>query len=132
MPYKIKETECTCLQCGTNIHYGRYDRKFCSDRCRNKFHNKRRSKIRHYRLKVFNTLERNHDILERLLNLGCHSIGKMELADMGFDCTVVSSFFKRSRTIECRCYDICYTDRASKLNDIRYVSILPEEEYETD
>ena len=131
MAYKTVKTQCTCLQCGDTITYGRYDRKFCSDRCRNKYHNTRRGQIRHYRLKIYTTLERNHDVLERLIALGCHSIGKLELADMGYDCSVVSSFCRHARTLECRCYDIRYTDRSGKITDLGYVPIFPEEEYDT-
>ncbi|MBO4434382.1 MAG: hypothetical protein J5769_02885 [Bacteroidales bacterium] len=128
MPYKIKETECTCLQCGGEITYGRFDRKFCSDKCRNKYHNSRRGKVRRYRWKIMNTLERNHDILERLLDLGLHSIGKLELADLGYDCSVVTSFCRKSRTMECRCYDIRYIDHSGKLTDIGYIPALPEKD----
>ena len=132
MPYKTVKTKCTCLQCGDTINYGRYDRKFCSDHCRNKYHNAKRAQIRRYRLKVFNTLERNHDILEHLLGLGCHSMGKLELADMGYDCTVVSSFCKHTRDLECRCYNIRYNDRPGKITDLSYIPEVPEEVTEED
>lgn len=123
MPYKIKETACTCLQCGTDIRYGRYDRKFCSDKCRSKYHNLRRSQLRNSRLKALTALEHNYSILVQLMSMGCHSVDKLDLMDMGFNCSVVTSFVRKVRVTECRCYDIRYNDRPSKITDIRYITI---------
>lgn len=127
MPYKIIQTECTCLQCGTDIRYGRYDRKFCSDKCRNKYHNMRRSQFRNSRLRVLTSLENNYNILEHLLSIGCHSVDKLDLIDMGFNCNAVTSFVRKARTFECRCFDIRYIDRTSRFTDIQYTSALEEE-----
>ena len=122
MGYKSLETECTCLECGKDITYGRYDRKFCSDRCRNKYHNDRRSQFRDYRLRMINLLDKNHRILEDLLKINCHSISKLDLADMGFSPTAVTSSCRRTNGQECRCFDIRYVDHPAKITDISYVS----------
>lgn len=121
MGYKSLETECTCLECGKDITYGRYDRKFCSNACRNKYHNDRRAQFRDYRLRMIRHLDKNHKILEDLLSINCHAIGKLELADMGFNQLAVTSSCKRSRFLECRCYDIRYNDHSGKITDISYV-----------
>jgi len=121
MGYKSLETECTCLECGKDITYGRYDRKFCSAKCRNKYHNDRRAQFRDYRLRMIRHLDNNHKILENLLSINCHAIGKLELADMGFSPMAVTSSCRRARAIECRCYDIRYNDHPGKITDISYI-----------
>ena len=126
MEYKPLTARCTCLQCGGLIFDGRYDRKYCSDKCRNKYHNSQRSRMRGIRLKVLNSLEKNYDILDRLLRMGCRSMGKLELADMGFKCSVVTSFCKKARALECRCFDIRYNDRSGKITDISRVLNPPD------
>ena len=87
----------------------------------------RRSQFRNSRLRVLTSLENNYTILEHLLSIGCHSVDKLDLVDMGFNCNAVTSFVRKAHTFECRCFDIRYIDRTSRFTDIQYTSALEEE-----
>ena len=124
MAYKTTPTQGTCLECGEPITYGRWDRKFCCNKCRHDYHNDRRAQYRDYRLRLISALDRNHIILDHLITLGCSSIGKIELAEMGFCPTAVTAVVRKSRSIECRCYNIKYQDHQGKITDLGYVPIF--------
>lgn len=125
MPYKTIPTQGTCLECGEPITYGRWDRKFCSNKCRNDFHNDRRAQYRDYKMRLISALDRNHTILDYLIQMGCTSMGKLELAEMGFCPTAITAGVRKSRFFECRCYNIRYLDHPGKITDLGYVPIIP-------
>lgn len=52
-----------CKECGI-LFKGRADKKFCSDYCRNQFHNRLNSRKNNYIRHVNNILRRNRRILE--------------------------------------------------------------------
>ena len=59
----------TCQNCDTEIHYfDRLDKKFCSNRCRNMFHNRNKADVRGQRKKISDILEKNYAILKRYQN----------------------------------------------------------------
>lgn len=121
MPYKINPVRGTCLECGEPIIYGRWDRKFCSNKCRHDYHNDRRAQYRDYKMRLISALDRNHSILDHVINMGCTSMGKIELAEMGFCPTAITAMIRKSRNIECRCYNIRYIEHAAKITDLSYV-----------
>ena len=73
-----------CIECGTKI-YGRHDKKFCSDQCRNAYNNKLNSDSNNYIRKVNNILRKNRRILEKLTPTGKSKAPKSKLLDQGFD-----------------------------------------------
>lgn len=105
----------TCLQCGDRIVYGRSDKKFCSDSCKNRYNNQRHHYIRSVRLRILGTLDRNYSILEKLLQLGIHSITLGDLAQMGYNKEFVTSWHKVRGHDEFRCFDIKYCCSGSRI-----------------
>lgn len=95
-----------CLECGDEIKYGRPDKKFCCESCKNKYNNRKSRNSRVTKLKVINSLERNHGILDRMLKLGMDSMDLVELKHLGFDTDYVTSYRKIRRHDEFCCFDI--------------------------
>ena len=111
-----------CLECGEEIGYGRNDRKFCSQACKNRWHNKHKEyTAKGYRMRVLNALERNHSILSRLLVLDIHSMDKGDLIRMGYDFNYVTSCRKVRRRTECCCFELRYIDMESRIDHLERV-----------
>lgn len=55
-----------CLYCQHAIH-GRTDKKFCDDRCRNNFHNRKKAQESPYVRQVNKALRRNRKILQSMI-----------------------------------------------------------------
>ena len=104
-----------CLECGDPIPYGRSDRKYCSDRCRNRWHNREYRRWRRKFADIIDTLLQNHLILDHLLNMGVDSVPKTELAQLGFRIDFVTSCRKVGRHMECRCFDIRYRETEGRI-----------------
>lgn len=114
MRYGIYEDEHrTCLECGREV-YGRTDKKFCNDSCRNKFHNRRHNEEKKIIERTLNALYRNHEYLGNLLKAGINAID-IDIAKLsGFEPEIITGWRKtRSKHSECRCFDIkyCLTER---------------------
>jgi len=76
-----------CLECGVEI-FGRIDKKFCSDQCRNTYNNKQNSDGNNYVRQVNYQLRKNRRILEKLLSNSDKDVIKVKkktLTDEGFD-----------------------------------------------
>ena len=97
-----------CPECGKPLPAGRVDKKFCSAACKNRYHYRRSGSYRNYRLRVMNALERNHRILEDLLEQGIRSMDKMELLSRGFVPEYCSSCCRVRGHLEYACYDLRY------------------------
>ena len=113
-----------CLECGSAIEYGRTDKKFCCERCKNVFHNRRNSSYRSVRLKVTNALSRNYDVLDRLVKLGVTAISIGDASQMGFNTEYVTSHHKVGGHNEYRCFDIKYCLSDTRLFKIERVERL--------
>ncbi len=96
----------TCVECGDEIRYGRQDKKFCSCECKNRYNNRKVRNSRLTKLRVINSLERNHGILEQMLRLGVDSMDLASLKNLGFDIDYVTSYRKVRRHDEYCCFDI--------------------------
>ena len=108
MRYEEDKEEKRCLECGDVLPYGRRDRKFCSESCKNRWHYQSHSWLKGLKVRTLATLDRNHAILERLLDSGVTSIDIPDLAQMGYNFDCVTSFHKVRNRGEYRCYDIKY------------------------
>ena len=73
-----------CIECGTKI-FGRLDKKFCSDQCRNTYNNRLNSDSTNYIRTVNNTLRKNRRILEQLTPNGKSKVNRSKLTEKGFD-----------------------------------------------
>ena len=74
-----------CLECGDKIRYGRTDKKFCCDECRNRHYNSKLKEGRAYRRKVLAILQKNYDLLDELLKSGVDSADFADLVTLGLD-----------------------------------------------
>ena len=118
MKYSLEETVPHCLECGNPLPYGRKDRKYCSPACKNRSHNREARQWRFRYASVLGILEKNHDILRHLIQIGVRSIPKEELAQLGYRLGfVTSSGRKGSRTV-CRCFDIVFTDMETRISGL--------------
>ncbi len=97
-----------CLECGDAIEYGRVTRKFCCDECRNRYHYKMNRNYRNMHLRVSRALEKNHEVLDRLLEMSVVSIALEELEKLGFNPAYTTACRKAGCHMEYRCYDIRY------------------------
>ena len=108
-----------CLECGDEIPYGsRQDHKFCSESCRNHYHNDRRSYDRIVHQRVDNAIQKNYRILRHLLDVGLTQAGNDELFLLGFRREYKTSCTVTNRRMESRCYEISYRETGSRIFDI--------------
>lgn len=123
MGYKIQtEAPHICLECGDEILYGRTDKVYCSDSCRRKHNNRIHNSRKSVRLKVLGQLDRNYEILERLLAAGIESIDIDKLEDMGYNMKYATSYRKIRGRSEYRCFDIRYQCTPSRIMKLGRVS----------
>ena len=70
-----------CINCGKEIVYGRADRKFCSEACKNEYHNRRRYPYRgDLQAVVLRKIDLNYAILERLYGMGIQTVDLITLS----------------------------------------------------
>lgn len=126
MEYRIgiEEEHPKCLECGDEISYGRSDKKFCSDECRNRHHNTYHRSCRNYKRKVAAILDKNYEILENLVNSGVKAVWVSEIIAMGYNPAYVTSYKKHGRRSMCHCYDICYIATDNRMTSIAKIQNL--------
>lgn len=130
MEYEERNQVSRCLECGDSIEYGRQDRKFCCNTCKNKFNNRRSKDKRVIKTKILHVLENNYLILARLVRMNVKSMTVGELRRLGFDFEYMTSFRKTRRHDEYGCFDISVVVMSSKVISITRTPIiagLPEE-----
>lgn len=84
--------EKTCLECGEKI-VGRVDKKFCSDYCRNAYHNKNNKDSNNLVRNINNLLRRNYRILEELNPTDKTKASKTKLLAKGFNFEYFTSIY---------------------------------------
>lgn len=93
-----------CIECGHSL-FGRRDKKFCNDLCRNTYNNnlnKENVEI----IRITNSkLKKNHKILKSLLETEKHEITKSELLLLGFDLNLLTNFEINKGLISRNVYD---------------------------
>jgi len=94
-----------CLSCGKPV-YGRVDKKFCNNTCRNDYNNLQNSATNSYIRKVNRILKRNRNILESLTPKDKSiKIRAKELAKEGFS----FEYFTHQYTTKVgKTYNFCY------------------------
>ena len=111
-----------CLNCGEPL-YGRPDKLFCSERCKDNWHNTRRSRIKRARASVLDILNNNHDILESLIQSGRTVWITPLLEAMGFRWDYFTRLVGIKRgSMLCECFDIRYRVSKTKLSGIARVT----------
>lgn len=111
-----------CLNCGAPL-YGRPDKLFCSDSCKDSWHNIRRSRIRKKRASVMSILNNNHEILSALLQSG-RTVWITPLVEaMGFKPDYFTKLVEiKSGSIRCECFDIRYEVSKTKLSRLKLIT----------
>ena len=104
-----------CLECGDVLPYGRRDMRFCSPSCKNRWHYQKEGWLKGLRMRTIGALDRNHAILESLIDSGVAAIDIPDLAQMGYNFDCVTSYHKVRNHDEYRCYDIKYYMSASSV-----------------
>jgi hypothetical protein len=75
-----------CLNCQEPIKQGRTDRKFCSEGCKNEYHNNQKAESRAEIIRIEKALKNNLRILKKVLGTKQEEIiSKETLLKMGFE-----------------------------------------------
>ncbi|MBT8178884.1 MAG: DUF2116 family Zn-ribbon domain-containing protein [Eudoraea sp.] len=98
-----------CLECGEPIR-GRADKKFCSDYCRNAYHNQRNKDSKNLIRNINNRLRKNYRILDSFpLKEGKTRTTRNKLMDKGFDFDYFTNLYTtRKGSIYYFVYDLGY------------------------
>ena len=115
---KLERCKPVCLECGDRIRYGRTDKKFCCDECRNRHYNSKQKEGRTYKRKVLALLQKNYAILEDLLRSGVDSADFVDLLTLGFTPDAVTCYHRSRRHDEFACFDIKYRMSESRIFSI--------------
>lgn len=121
---KAQRYSSRCLECGDAIVYGRTDKKFCCDDCRNKHHNHQARSGRTIRRRVMAILERNHEVLEACIRSGVESMSMSEAVVMGFTPSYATAFRKSRNRMLYECFDISYIMTPGRLYSISKIQNL--------
>ncbi|NPA46795.1 MAG: DUF2116 family Zn-ribbon domain-containing protein [Chlorobi bacterium] len=108
-----------CLYCGEPI-YGRSDKKFCSDYCRNAYNNQRYRETTAYIRKINAKLKKNWKILKELNPSGKTKVRKDQLTAEGFDFQYFTSIY---RTKKNDIYYYVYDQGYLPLNNDYYILV---------
>ena len=122
MKYNIKpQEEYHCLNCNSPI-YGRTDKKYCCQECKDFYNNNIRATKLKLRSITLKNLERNHSILKQLLDKNIKSVRLTELDALGFnsDYCTFTTWEQNMRLLHC--YDIRYNMTKSRVLNIDYVA----------
>ena len=115
-----------CLECGDKIRYGRTDKKFCCEECKNRHYNRLVKDSRAFRRKILGHIDRNYEILDSLLRSGVTSADLTDLTSAGFLPGIMTSCLRTRTRVECACFDIKYIitpGRLSSISKIQNVSL---------
>jgi len=99
-----------CLNCGYELR-GRSDQKYCSDSCRNAYHNQQNSGPTNFIRRINNILKRNRKILETSCphEKSKSTIGKLTAAGFNFNYHTNSYLTKKGQEYFF-CYDYGYLE----------------------
>ncbi len=98
-----------CLICKEQI-FGRIDKRFCSDNCRNRYHNGLKSSESMYLRRINYILRSNRRILLESFQDGQEIVFYQYLLNRGFNYSYVTNYhINESGCTSYYCYDIGYT-----------------------
>ncbi len=114
----------SCLTCNTKI-IGRIDKRFCSDYCRNIYHNDQNRDITNYMRKVNNILRKNRRILASFNPEGKSKIKETQLMEEGFNFAYHTNVYSTQKGAK---YYFCYDQGYIKLED-GWIALVIKQEY---
>lgn len=113
----------TCKECD-NALLGRADQVYCSDYCRNAWHNKTKAGSTPYVRKVTGILKRNRNILAELNPAGTSNSSRQTLARKGFNFDFfTNTYTTRKGDVYYFCYEFGYVERTD-----RFITLVKREE----
>ena len=112
--------ERACLSCGKPV-YGRLDKKFCDDQCRNDFNNKQNSDTNKRIRNINNILRKNRRILEKLNPNGKSKVHRDKLSKLGYDFEYFTNMLK---TKTGNTYYFCYEQGYLELDHKMFALVL--------
>ena len=118
------ENKRTCEHCGTAI-FGRIDKRFCSDYCRNSAHNIQNRDSTNYMRKVNNILRKNRRILSKLNPKGKAKIQSTVLMEEGFNFAYYTNVYETKKGGK---YFFCYDQGYIRLED-DWIALVVRESY---
>ena len=99
-----------CLECEKEF-FGRADKKFCSDSCRNAYNNKSKAEEEAVMKRVNRLLRKNRNILNELNPTDKIKLSRDRLIKKGFDFDYVTQIYITKEAKEYRyCYDQGYLE----------------------
>ncbi|GAB5555041.1 MAG: hypothetical protein Sapg2KO_46320 [Saprospiraceae bacterium] len=108
---------CTCCQ---ERLYGRADQKFCSDFCRNQFHNQKKKSEYSYFRRINRILHRNRNILLRIYQQPRLVVQWEELLQAGFDARYCTACERgQEGKLIYYCYDMVYESSALEVKSLQ-------------
>lgn len=113
-----------CLECGDKINYGRTDKKFCSEDCKNRHHNHLARASRLLKRRVISALEKNYSILDDIVREGKTAVWISELTALGFNPGYATSSRKQGRHHLYHCFDISYVMTPNRISSISKIQNL--------
>lgn len=118
---ELEEGHCLC--CGKDMTYGRSGRKFCSQQCRNTYHNRSKSHLQQAKMKIDGILERNYRILNDLVKMEVSQIPLEMALSMGFNPSFSTSFMRQRTVTVASCYDIAYRISENRIFNIHRLTL---------
>lgn len=107
--------EKNCLECDRKI-YGRFDKKFCSDQCRNAYNNKLNSDANNHIRTINGILRKNRKILKQCNPEEKTKIKKDKLLEKGFDFKYFTNMYvTKGGTTYIFCYEYGYLELEKNL-----------------
>jgi hypothetical protein len=113
-----------CLQCGEEL-FGRVDKKFCTDQCRNSYNNRTLKEENNYIRSVNSILRKNRRILAKLNPKGKAKVHRDDLLKKGFNFSYHTDLYK---TKESKVYHFCYDQGYLKLEN-QLFALVKKKEY---
>ncbi len=113
-----------CLHCNQEF-FGRSDKKFCSDSCRNTFNNQLNSDTSNLIRNINNVLRKNHRVLTKLNPTGKTKIHRDKLVAKGFNFQYHTSTYTTKAGKQ---YVYCYDQGYLALDD-GYFALVKRLEY---
>jgi len=108
-----------CLECGDEI-FGRVDKKFCGDQCRNLYNNKLNGQNTNYIRNINRILKKNRNIMESLCPNEKSKVKKDKLLSLGFKFNYFTNIYE---TKEGRRYYYCYDFAYLQLDENWYALV---------
>lgn len=104
----MKEEKRVCPECGEPI-IGRIDKVFCSDACRNLYHNREHGDVNNYIRRVNRIIKKNRSIMAELNPDGKTKVHRNQLANRSFDFKHFTSIYTTKKgTVYYFCYEYGY------------------------